>query len=82
MSAGLDVKGYAGGQVSLLLYGITGPYAELNAYLKLEADVFANPWWTLYAGLEVPVGVKVQFLGKVITDTEYVVIGYEGCKEG
>lgn len=77
LSAGLDMKGYAGAQVALLLYGITGPYVEVNAYLKLEADVFATPWWELYGGLEVPVGVKLEIFSHKIASYEKVIIGYK-----
>ncbi|MHC1777557.1 MAG: carboxypeptidase regulatory-like domain-containing protein [Lentimicrobium sp.] len=68
LSASVEVKGYFGPQFNLLLYGIAGPYTDANAFLKLEADVFENPWWTLYGGGEVGVGVQVDFLGKTIAD--------------
>lgn len=76
LSADLDLKGYAGAQLSLLLYGMVGPYAEVNAYLELEADVSETPWWSLYGGLEVPVGVKVEVLGHSIANYEAVPISY------
>ncbi len=68
LSASVEVKGYFGPQFNLLLYGIAGPYTDANAFLKLEADVFDTPWWTLYGGGEVGVGVQVDFLGKTIAD--------------
>ena len=73
--AGLDLKGYAGSRIALLLYGVAGPYATVQAYVKLEADIFATPWWILYGGLEVPVGVRVEILSHVLADYEAVVIG-------
>ena len=77
LSAGLDLKGYAGAQLSLMLYGVTGPYAKVNAYLKLEADLGAVPWWTLYGGLEVPVGVKIEVLSHLIAGYETTIIDYK-----
>jgi formylglycine-generating enzyme required for sulfatase activity len=77
LSAGLDLKGYAGAQLSALLYGVAGPYIQINAYLDLEADVVETPWWVLYAGLEVPVGVKIEVLGHSIADYEATAIGYK-----
>jgi len=74
--AGMDLKGYTGPQLELLLYGVVGPYANLDAYLKLEADLATVPWWTLWGGLEVPVGVKFEVLGHTIADYEAVAIGY------
>jgi len=77
LSAGLDLKGYFGAQLSLLLYGVTGPYAERDAYLKLEADIADDPWWTLYGGLEASGGVKMEVLGHSIADYESpAIIGY------
>lgn len=70
LSAGLDAKGFIGAQLSLLLYGITGPYGKLNAYLKLEADVLATPWWKLYGGLEASGGVKAQVFSNDLVDYE------------
>ncbi|MCA9935852.1 MAG: hypothetical protein KC415_18080, partial [Anaerolineales bacterium] len=63
LSAGVDLKGYIDPPLSLLLYGVTGPFAGVNPYLKLEADIFADPWWELFAGIEATVGVKVEVLG-------------------
>lgn len=77
-SAGLDLKGYVNGELSLLLYGVVGPHANLEAYLQLEADVFAVPWWQLYAGLEGSGGVKVEVFGKNLVDYQPpLVIGYK-----
>jgi formylglycine-generating enzyme required for sulfatase activity len=77
LSAGLDLKGYAGAKLSLLLYGVIGPYAGLEAYLKLEADPLATPWWILYAGLKVPVGVKITVLSHLIAGYEATLIDYK-----
>jgi formylglycine-generating enzyme required for sulfatase activity len=77
LSAGLDLKGYTAAQLSLLLYGVTGPYAEIDAYLKLEADIADDPWWTLYGGLEASGGVEMEVLGHSIADYESPdIIGY------
>jgi formylglycine-generating enzyme required for sulfatase activity len=76
LSAGLDMKGYIGARLSLLIYGVVGPYSEIDAYLELEADLFETPWWSLYGGLEVPIGVKIEVLGHLITDYETKAIGY------
>jgi formylglycine-generating enzyme required for sulfatase activity len=76
LSASLDLKGYAGAELSVLLYGVVGPHADINAYLKLEADVAETPWWTLYAGLEMPVGIKTEVLSRLIAGYETTVIDY------
>jgi formylglycine-generating enzyme required for sulfatase activity len=76
LSAGLDMKGYAGAQISLKLYGVTGPYAELNAYLKLEANTNAEPWWKLYGGLEMPAGVEIEVMSHLVASYDTTVIDY------
>jgi hypothetical protein len=68
LSASAEVKGYFGPQFNLLLYGIAGPYTDANAFMKLGADVFSTPWWTLYGGGEAGVGMHVGFLSHSLAD--------------
>lgn len=68
LSASVEVKGYFGPQLNLLLYGIAGPYTNANIFLKLDADILDTPWWTLYGGGEIGVGVQVDFLGNTLAD--------------
>ncbi len=77
LSASLDFKGYVDPPLSLMLYGVTGPFAAANPYLNLKADVFNDPWWELYAGIDVTVGVKVEILGHSLGDHTETVIGYQ-----
>jgi Tol biopolymer transport system component len=77
LTAGVTVKGYGGARLTLKLYGVVGPYAMIDLYLELEADLFADPWWVLYGGLEVPVGVRVEILGHELADWEGPAIGYK-----
>jgi hypothetical protein len=77
ISAGATVEAYMGPQLNLLLYGLAGPYAKTRGYLELEADPFCDPWWELYGGLAVDVGVIAEVLGETIADYEYLgVIDY------
>jgi len=75
VSAGLDLKGYAGTRLSLMLCGAAGPYLEGNRYLELEADLADDPWWTLYGGLEAFVGVRIEVFGHSHADYEGPPIG-------
>ncbi len=76
LHAGLDLKGYASARLQVLVYGVVGPYGDVGPYLKLEADTAATPWWQLYGGLAVPVGVRVDLLGyKEIASYEILAIG-------
>ena len=76
LSANLDVMGYAGAELSLLLYGVAGPYVRTDIYLELEADINQTPWWQLYGGLKVPIGVKIEALGKTLASYETNAINY------
>jgi polar amino acid transport system substrate-binding protein len=60
----------------LNLYGVAGPYAEANAYLDLEAEVWPQQQGALYGGLEAMVGVGADFLGYGIGEYEATVLGY------
>jgi hypothetical protein len=72
-----NVKGYAGVQLNLLLYGVVGPYGEVDGYLELWADLFSDPWWELYGGFEAGIGVKFEVLSYEIADYYYPgLIGY------
>ena len=77
LSAGCAAKGYAGPQLNFLIYGVAGPYVIGRGFVELEADVMANPWWTLYGGIEAAVGVRLEIFDRDIADYEIpAVIGY------
>ena len=59
VSANASVMAYAGPSLTLELYGIVGPYANTEGYLSFNADLAADPWWSLYAGARLGVGVDV-----------------------
>ena len=71
------MKGYIDPPLSLLLYGSVGPFAGVTPFLKYEADIFADPWWTLHGGIEATVGVKIEVLGRSLGEHTETVLGYE-----
>ncbi len=76
-SGNADAKLYAGPQLSLLVYGITGPYVEPNAFLRGVVNVDTNPWWQLYGGLEAKVGAEADILGYTLVDYHTTAIEFE-----
>lgn len=77
LTANAELKVYLDPPIEFLLYGIAGPLAGVNPFVKIEADVFDDPWWKLYAGIDAKVGVSVELLGKSLVDHEENVIGYK-----
>lgn len=76
-SFGGNVKAYYGPELSFLLYGLAGPYVNANANLEFDVDLFREPVWELYGGLEVGAGCRVEFLGRELANKEFpAVIGY------
>jgi len=67
-----SVRGYAGLQLSLLICGVAGPYGEVDGYLDFHADPLATPWWKLYGGIDVPLGVKFEIIWVQIADYNHV----------
>lgn len=76
-TVGVNIKGYVDPPLSLLLYGSVGPFAGVTPLLKYEADIFADPWWTLHGGIEATVGVKIEMLGRSLGEHTETVLGYE-----
>ncbi len=62
------LKTYAGPELDLLLYGVTGPYANVSGYLALDADLAGVPCFNLHGGLESGLGVKIDLLGTNVVD--------------
>lgn len=76
LTAGAEIKAYVDPPLRFRLFGVSGPYVAARPFLELKADVSASPWWKLYAGLEAPVGVEVDILGRSLAKYEGVAIGY------
>ena len=78
ISASASIKGYVEPDLALMIYGVVGPYSTLQGYLKLDADIYADPWWSLYAGITVGAGVKIEVIGYEIVKKEFPdIINYE-----
>jgi hypothetical protein len=76
LHVGVDIKGYLSARLQVLVYGLVGPYGDAGPYLRLEADTSKTPWWQLYGGQEVLVGVRIDLFGhKEIASYEVLAIG-------
>ncbi len=55
-------------ELSIKVYSLAGPYANTKIYGKLEASFVKTPWWTLYGGIKMSAGAKVDILDKFLLD--------------
>lgn len=70
----MTLKGYFGARFNLYLYGLAGPFVKITPYLEIKVEPLEQPWWTLYGGLDVPVGFRAHdYLEKVLDLDEYEV---------
>ena len=72
-------RAYIRPQFNILIYGVVSPYLYGDLYGRIDASLQTNPWWSLYAGADLGVGVEAEILGKEIFDfnTNPPLISYE-----
>jgi len=78
LSAGGELKGYAGPRFQVLLYGVLGPQIKIDGYVKLEADTAETPWWKLYGGLDLSAEFRMEILSHKLAS--YAIPGVIGVK--
>ena len=77
----MTLKGYYGARFNLYLYGIAGPYVKITPYLEIKVEPLEQPWWTLYGGLDVPVGFKAHDVLEKLLDLEDYEVYAVGIKK-
>jgi len=55
-----EISAKPGARLTLALYGVIGPYAQLSAAATLRANPLQNPCWDFRVGLETELGVIVK----------------------
>jgi hypothetical protein len=68
------VRGYVGPQLALKLYGVLGPYSSAELFGEIVSEHATAPAYRLYAGLEVPVGIRLDILSNVHADASLTAI--------
>jgi len=67
-----NVKGYGGAQSTLKIYGVAGPYIDVDGYLNLRAEASELDFdWILSGGLKGLGGLKVNILGIINIDKDF-----------
>jgi len=72
-----EVKVSTGPALEMLIYDVTGPTATLDVYLEANADLEANPWWTLYYGIEADAGFALDVLDHDFADVNFNIYNYQ-----
>ncbi|MBU2651901.1 MAG: hypothetical protein KKA81_13310 [Bacteroidetes bacterium] len=73
----MEAEGYLKPQMTLLIYGVKGPYAYCKGYAKGIGQLPQVPWWGLYAGFTIGAGAEVEIFGKKIFDIDLEVYNKE-----
>jgi uncharacterized protein (TIGR02145 family) len=67
-------QAYLKPELSFKFWGVAAPYLNAKLYGEVDADIQTTPWWTLYAGLGVNLGVNVEIFGNELLDYEYEIL--------
>ena len=68
LNCNANAKVYIKPEVKVMVYSVVGPYIFGDLYGRLEADIQANPWWSVYVGTDLGLGVSAEVLGEEILD--------------
>ncbi|MDZ4168195.1 MAG: hypothetical protein U1E26_00875 [Coriobacteriia bacterium] len=77
LTASADARVYAGAHIALMLYGIAGPDASVEAFVKAHADPRGDPLWELRGGLRAEAGAKVEVFNKTLAQWHTTVFEWE-----
>ena len=66
MNAGAEA--YIKPELQMLIYNLVGPYVNGKGYGRIAADLTQTPWWKMYYGFTMGVGVKAEILGEELFD--------------
>ena len=68
LSASLSSNIYIKPRLSFKIYGTVAPYLSAKLYGELNANIYSNPWWTLYAGVNADIGVYMKVFSVELFD--------------
>jgi len=63
ITANAGARGYVAPEISMAVYGVLAAYARGELYAEIVADLFSNPWWSFYMGLDLGAGARANLLG-------------------
>jgi len=62
LTATAAAKAYIKPQMKLKFYGVVSPYLAEEYYGRIVAELEADPWWSLYAGVSTGIGTKMEII--------------------
>jgi hypothetical protein len=78
LNVNAGASAYIKPELTVKIYSVAGPYANLKLYERLDANVLETPWWKLNAGIKMNAGVKVDVMDKFLLEcTISDLINYE-----
>ncbi len=54
---------YVGPNLSILIFGVVGPYVAIKGNLEFGVDINKNPWWDIYGSVNADIGLKGNIFG-------------------
>ena len=65
ITASAEAKVYIKPKFTISVYGMVSPYLYGEGYSRIQADILATPWWSLYAGANVGLGIHRGIWGLI-----------------
>ena len=65
ITASAEAKVYIKPKFTISVYGMVSPYLYGEGYSRIQADILATPWWSLYAGANVGLGIHMGIWGLI-----------------
>ena len=71
-----NIEAYCKPKLNLIINEALGPSAGVKGYLDLEIDNQENPWWELYGGIDVFLGISPGWLTNKFGDYEKTILEF------
>ena len=72
-----SAKVYIKPQINMYIYDVLAPYLAEQYYGRIEAEPEKEPWWSLYAGVNMGIGAKMLIIDDAAYDYYVKLIEYE-----
>lgn len=63
-----EARVYIKPKFSIKIYNVLSPYLYAEIFGRIEADLSGDPWWDLYSGVDLGIGVEAAVLGYQIVN--------------